>query len=1509
MKAYVILLSIVLTPGIASAAKISGIVFNPNGNPAKQTAVAADNPLTSFCAFCASQDWTETDENGEFELTVPDGEYVLFAEPYPPLYRDWQVVDASEGDVTGLEFRLRAEPVKPIVDAPPNAALIDIGTPDESGQLTFTGHAGATESRSHLMATNLSTGHIGQGRATEDGGFSLTMPTRAGHYVMIKSDPLGYQAGLFEFFHPPNFVGIGGQTSVNPGTIIRVPDSPGENPDLRFSRGGKADFFHGHGEAPPMWTFEGQVNALEFQPGEELTMTGEMRYISPVMDTVEAVDCDTAIKLEMLSDQNGEASTGRHAYYSHMLTTTGLPIERYARFLDESLDGHTLLELRPSGPGTFSAPVDASLQLPSSLPAGYYLPYLRLCWLQSLLEIPPIERLDTLDDDGISSKAYLPIIKVGDPDPPRLLLTLLTDITDNGSRGKISREDRVRWGLSPRITTVSQTLVIPRVTPLGTHITYRLEPYAPQVSMGDRTAPLKPKIPFRFPSGKLTVRIIDPDGKVRTLGPAPFKQSRVKSISDENGQAIAVGGGNISDLYQLSTMDPQFEVEFELDGRHEIIMEAEIDDIWGRTWRGGGSYEVWLARRLVVDTTIMPGLPFEVGDDFLAGANLFPAVPAKIVSELTIDPNSDPDDRVVRTQQGRANLFGQYHPASGEVELTQPGEYRFDIAASWEDEDGNLWMGSRTFGGVIAPPDSEITAHGRRGIDTEPDIGQAWYLRSNTGVEIGNNHLNLPFFRGDIVWVENNDAITTTLSFDEPDNTLSALMLPRVDCCFQEFDGAGSWEDRVAVGEIPLFSSRPDKLDPHFDPSQVDLWAYSYRSIQRPMVRVREFVSEDFTDSPYWRFDSTYMQQVGMGEMGDLPNDIKFMYGGVVLRGSALQKPQYAIYGSLAAILPPDDKRGGSRVFPPFQGNGGGPSGGPIITDKHEDIDLLINVRGVRPGSIFEVGDTFSMSGVFGPTLPAKLSYEVQRPDGTLLNFRENGGKQANLIGHYYHAEDDFVLNQPGVWTVDLEGIYDGMTSAGQTTIPYPTGGVLGTKNGQFQFYVTDSGVAQLPIDLPEYSILPPSFDAQGIQYRLNIQTLLPDDYTLIRAHATTMMPGYLLESYELNEDGVYQLDIMKMAAEVPNLDTRTLLGDFKLADALTISLYVEAEDGVGNPVHMGRIVNIRGDKIFALNVSAPEEDPFQINAGLNDAWVHAGAANQGMFVTVFPSFELMFAAWFTFDSVPPGGEVTAVVGAPDQRWVTALGPYSGTTASLKAEMTTGGSFNSSEPVPVQDTNYGTLDIDFSGCNSADVNFNFPTAGETGSFTVNRVLTDNVAVCDGIVNGEIVPTALSPQEQAQKLSSLIRGTKPEAKSATFMINSGLNDAWVNPDANFQGMFLTVFPELELMFAAWFVFDSEAPPEGTTATFGGPDQRWLTALGSYSGTTATLNVENTTGGSFNNTTPAPTQNTGYGTMNIDFTDCNNATVTYNIPSATQTGNFNMTRVLDDNVGLCEVLSAQ
>jgi uncharacterized delta-60 repeat protein len=157
-------------------------------------------------------------------------------------------------------------------------------------------------------------------------------------------------------------------------------------------------------------------------------------------------------------------------------------------------------------------------------------------------------------------------------------------------------------------------------------------------------------------------------------------------------------------------------------------------------------------------------------------------------------------------------------------------------------------------------------------------------------------------------------------------------------------------------------------------------------------------------------------------------------------------------------------------------------------------------------------------------------------------------------------------------------------------------------------------------------------------------------------------------------------------------------------------------------------------EKIALIRVSGDPGAAAPINAGLNDAWVSEGAPFQGMFVTVFPGLKLVFVAWFTFDSVIPNSG-TATFGAIDQRWVTAVGPFSGGKATLKAELTTGGAFNTDSPLPTQDTNYGTIVIEFENCSEGTVTYNFPGVGISGSFPIKRVVNSNVALCEALQTG------------------------------------------------------------------------------------------------------------------------------------------------------------------------------
>ena len=146
----------------------------------------------------------------------------------------------------------------------------------------------------------------------------------------------------------------------------------------------------------------------------------------------------------------------------------------------------------------------------------------------------------------------------------------------------------------------------------------------------------------------------------------------------------------------------------------------------------------------------------------------------------------------------------------------------------------------------------------------------------------------------------------------------------------------------------------------------------------------------------------------------------------------------------------------------------------------------------------------------------------------------------------------------------------------------------------------------------------------------------------------------------------------------------------------------------------------------------------------------------------------------------------------------------------------------------------------------------------------------------------------------------------QAAAPVFPINAGLNDSWFNPATGGQGFFITVFPNLKMMFLAWFTYDTERPAPEVGAILGEPGHRWLTAFGPYSGDTATLEVELTQGGVFDTGEPAVVQSAD-GTIEVIFSDCNAGTVNYNITSAGVSGQVPIERIALDNVPLCTALA--
>jgi hypothetical protein len=144
------------------------------------------------------------------------------------------------------------------------------------------------------------------------------------------------------------------------------------------------------------------------------------------------------------------------------------------------------------------------------------------------------------------------------------------------------------------------------------------------------------------------------------------------------------------------------------------------------------------------------------------------------------------------------------------------------------------------------------------------------------------------------------------------------------------------------------------------------------------------------------------------------------------------------------------------------------------------------------------------------------------------------------------------------------------------------------------------------------------------------------------------------------------------------------------------------------------------------------------------------------------------------------------------------------------------------------------------------------------------------------------------------------------ESGGFSLNAGLNDAWYNPATDGQGFFITVFPDSQQLFLAWFTYDTERPPANVEAILGEPGHRWLTAFGPYQDGLATLEIELTSGGEFNAIEPMVTQESD-GEILLEFSDCENAFLSYDIASVNLQGEIPIERIAPDNVSRCEELS--
>jgi hypothetical protein len=1064
----------------------------------------------------------------------------------------------------------------------PNAQLVRIETAGEDGMAAVRGLPGCAEPLNALLVMNLHTGQVAYAVSEPDGSFATRMFAPPGATLLIKSDPIG------------RFVidGIAtGFTGGPPATILTVPQPQPQRGGVAFATGGFLDhgaavggwpavgfiYHRGRLGAPDagQWWMSGEIEGDGVQPGGALRGRGTLVIHSRNLTGAGAESVQIGMSyfvLEKVIDEHGLQQSMSTHFASSVTTPTGFPIaaDGWGRSIAPAVKGQPVVKLGPlrkTAPNRMEADWTLEGVVPSFVRPGLYRLFAGAT--ATGIDSKPLhfEALPMLPSSYLHGA--LPLIRVGEPRRPRLFWALLLDELSDGSRGIVAEEDRGRFGVSTNVIYNKRDFVLPmHDSRSGRTIRYSLEPYVPMLGG-------VPQIPIALPSGSFSVQIVRPDGSVQDLGSAPFRQWQMRTPLTPRGVPTSNFTAHPADYYQLVTGDPRFTVEFTTYGLHRIIAKGTVQDSFGNTYEGGGEYRLYVARLLDLETGILPGTPFETGGVLAPSVTVKPPVPADVAIEAQLLPNSDPAKAIRASSSGRANRFGHFQ-AAPLMTASRPGEYRIDVRASYTDEQGVLWMNSASWGSIVETPDSPLITRGRRGYDQQTTIGDQWYVFSG---HLG--HVRYPFHSGDVMWFDDGDppffAAMPKITIHDPIGDFAARMRSRASHAIMD---RPDLESRITAGEIPLVSSVSGSTAAG-PPDEADERGYAYAVAERPGVRAREVITEDANGSTYWRFSDGYFGQLGVGSNGDLPNDFKFQFAGSVYRAPGTGFFHYGSYASFFVIIPGDDPLRG-RIFPPFQGNGGGPDGGPLLRLKRKEIDIFLHPTSVQPGTILQRGDRVAFSGYSAPTLPSKIEIAVTSPSGQMRAIRG----QASKIGYFHDPSQDFIALEPGPWKAKVNILFDGLTSAGQVTPPYPSGDVLGARDGEFRFYVVDPDTP--PLDVSTTAGAAPC----GICPRLVrpadgpivFTVAIPAGLTDVEMHVTTTMPGFILEETRTTAAGQqrtlsYRYDARTLARDFPNIDLTDADG-MTGVDTIAISFLVSGSDSAGARQHYARQIVIAGEEL-----------------------------------------------------------------------------------------------------------------------------------------------------------------------------------------------------------------------------------------------------------------------------------------------------------------------------------------
>ena len=695
---------------------------------------------------------------------------------------------------------------------PPIASLITIGTPGPDGTTQVTGAPGAVLGGVDVIIATLEYFNPQFLRSGPDGSFTASLISAPGATIQVRHNPYdSVENYRLESTHIH-------QLNHWPGTLIRVPDALVDGAGLHYSGAGVSiDREDGYSV---LWGVAGTVSDRNVRPGESVHVSGTLRaFIPPGVVAPSSLTSVIQFGVDLVFDGEGRQTARGSNFVSRLLNPNGLPIERDRGFGFTTIHESSVTLRRQTGAmvGSF----ETMLRVPTELPAGTYRLYLGSEDLLNAdflgrrhpddeLSFNHLQPFNLVGEDG----ATIALLAVGSPEPPRLSPTILVDSPAQGARGTIAIEGRGHLELASRIATQPGVFVIePSNLGDGQPIPYRLEPFFPLLSLADRDLPNAPVVPLALPGGSLSVTVRTPRGTIENLGVYPVLQTRTGQAATSAGLVLNDSGGNAGDVLQLTTLAEALSYRFVEYGRYTITLSGSVSDIWGEEYPVDGTFEVWVAEALDLETASLPSTPFRVGDQLPAVVSVYPGVPADIEMSFvlhSIAGSATKSDSVT----GKANRFGYFDGGGKVFSLDRVGEYVVRLRASYTDGEGRLWMGTRRWGSGVAPKSPALIAHGRRGDDGQPTSEQrAWFTLNSTGLVPGGHHASFPYHSGDIMWARDDYATQMRVTIHDTVGQVADLLQDRAHQSRYE---APDFDARRLTSDLPLLISTSSGLEPTF---------------------------------------------------------------------------------------------------------------------------------------------------------------------------------------------------------------------------------------------------------------------------------------------------------------------------------------------------------------------------------------------------------------------------------------------------------------------------------------------------------------------------------------------------------------------------------------------------------------------------------------------------------------------------------------------------------------------